>query len=116
MILGSSAFATQIRADVAPMQVILLTLFFGSAGMVADPIWILKNWYFVAAVVVALTIGKLVVAWAIFKLLGQTHRVASATGLSLAQVGEFAFVLGSIGKVSGVVSDTVYALVVSVTI
>ncbi len=116
MLLGSSAFATQIRADVAPMQVILLTLFFGAAGMVADPIWILQNWYFVAAVVMALTLGKLIVIWAIFKVLGQTHRVASATGLSLAQVGEFAFVLGSIGKVSGVVSNTVYGLVVSVTI
>ncbi len=113
MLLGSSAFATQIRADVAPLQVVLLTLFFGAAGMVADPIWIITNAHIVGAVVVTLTIGKLLVIWATFLLFGQTSRVAAATGLCLAQVGEFAFVLGSIGRVSGVVSEDTYALVVS---
>ncbi|MFG0261727.1 MAG: cation:proton antiporter [Novipirellula sp. JB048] len=105
MLLGSSAFATQIRADVAPLQVILLTLFFGAAGMVADPIWIVKNAHVVGALVVALTIGKLLVTWAIFAVLDQTSRVAAATGLCLAQIGEFAFVLGSIARTSEVVSD-----------
>lgn len=116
MLLGSSPFATQIRADVSPLQVILLTLFFGAAGMVADPIWIVKNVHVVGALVVALTIGKLLVIWAIFAMLGQTSRVAAATGLCLAQIGEFAFVLGSIGRTSGVVSDDTYALVVSAAI
>lgn len=116
MLLGSSAFATQIRADVSPLRVVLLTLFFGAAGMVADPIWILKNWYLVASASIALTVGKLLVIWAVFAALGQTHRVASATGLALAQVGEFAFVLGSIGRASGVVTPETYSLVVSVTI
>lgn len=116
MLLGSSAFATQIRADVSSLRVLLLTLFFGAAGMVADPIWIFKNGWLVMGVTAALTIGKLVIIWAIFQTLGHTSRVASATGLCLAQVGEFAFVLGSIGRTSGVVSDELYALVVSVTI
>lgn len=116
MLLGSSAFATQIRADVAPLQVILLTLFFGAAGMVADPIWIVKNAHLVGALVVALTIGKLLVIWVIFAVLGQTSRVAAATGLCLAQIGEFAFVLGSIGRTSGVIGDDTYALVVSTAI
>lgn len=105
MLLGSSAFATQIRADISPLQVVLLTLFFGAAGMVADPIWILRHWYIVALVVGALTIGKLLVIWAVFLAFGQTNRVAAATGLCLAQVGEFAFVLGSIGRASGVISE-----------
>lgn len=117
MLLGSSAFATQIRADISSLRVVLLTLFFGSAGMVADPIWILKNWYIVAGVAALLTVGKLAVIWLIFQfLLGHTARVASATGLCLAQIGEFAFVLGSIGRANGVVSEELYALVVSVTI
>ncbi len=113
MLLGSSAFATQIRADVSPLQVVLLTLFFGAAGMVADPIWILSHGHIVGLVVAALTIGKLLVIWVVFLAFGQTSRVAAATGLCLAQVGEFAFVLGSIGRVSGVVSEGTYALVVS---
>ncbi|HBE70602.1 MAG TPA: sodium:proton exchanger [Planctomycetaceae bacterium] len=116
MLLGSSAFSTQIRADVAPLQVVLLTLFFGAAGMVADPIWIATNLHYVALVVVALTIGKLLIIWVIFFLLGHTTRVAAATGLCLAQVGEFAFVLGSIGRSNEVVSESTYAMIVSAAI
>ena len=116
MMLGSSDFATQIRADVAPLQVVLLTLFFGAAGMVADPVWIARNWYVVAAVVAAVTAGKLLIVWAVFRVLGRPRRVAAATGLALAQVGEFAFVLGSVGRESGVVSEGLYSLVVSTAI
>jgi len=116
MLLGSSVFATQVRADVSSLRIVLLTLFFGAAGMVADPVWIFQNWHIVAMVTLAVTAGKLFIIWAIFQLLGQTARVSSATGLCLAQIGEFAFVLGSIGVAGGVVAPETYALIVSVTI
>ena len=116
MLLGNSAFATQIRSDVASFRIVFLTLFFGSAGMVADPWWILKHWHLVGLVTLLLTVGKGAIIWIIFRCLGHTMRVAAATGISLAQVGEFAFVLGSIGLTAGVVSIELYALVVSVTI
>ncbi len=116
MLLGSSAFATQIRADISTLRVLLLTLFFGSAGMVADPIWIVSHVHWVAMAALAVILGKFLIVAAIFIGFGQSFRVATATGLSLAQIGEFAFVLGAIGRTSGVVSDEVYALVVSVTI
>lgn len=116
MLLGSSAFATQIRADISTLRVLLLTLFFGSAGMVADPLWIVSHAHWVAGAAIALTVGKFAIIATIFLAFRQSFRVATATGLSLAQIGEFAFVLGAIGRTSGVVSDDVYALVVSVTI
>lgn len=116
MLLGSSPFATQIRADVSALRVVLLTLFFGAAGMVADPVWIFENALLVAAVTLALTAGKLAITWGIFRALGSPVRVAAATGLALAQVGEFAFVIGSIGKSNGVISEQLLSLVVSVTI
>lgn len=116
MMLGSSEFSTQIRSDISSLRVILLTLFFGSAGMLADPIWLLDNWLLVLGVTLAITLGKTIVIWLTFNTLGFSHRVSVATGVSLAQVGEFAFVLGSIGRVSGVVSGEMYALIVSVTI
>ncbi|MCC9603314.1 cation:proton antiporter [Stieleria sp. JC731] len=116
MLLGSSAFATQIRADVSTLRVLLLTLFFGSAGMVADPLWTVSHIHWVATVAIGVTIGKLLIVLLIFLALRQSLRVAAATGVSLAQVGEFAFVLGAVGRTSGVVSDETYALIVSVTI
>ena len=116
MLLGNSKFAVQVRADVSSLRVVLLTIFFGAAGMVADPVWIIRNAPLVAGVCLALTIGKGLIIWGIFRVLGQSNRVAASTGLCLAQIGEFAFVLGSIGVANGVVSDDLYALVVAVTI
>ncbi len=116
MLLGSSAFATQVRADISSIRVVLLTLFFGSAGMVADPMWMLNNWGLVVVVTAMVTLGKALLIWGIFQALGHTVRVASATGVCLAQIGEFAFVLGTIGQSSGAVTSETYSLIVSVAI
>ncbi len=116
MFLGSSPFATQIRADIAPLRIVLLTLFFGAAGMVADPLWILQHLHIILGLVLFLAMGKTVLTWGIFQALGQPARVAAATGICLAQIGEFAFVLGSIGHDSGILSSDIHLLFVSVAI
>lgn len=116
MLLGSSSFSTQIRADVSSLRVVLLTLFFGAAGMVADPVWIATHWISVVGITALVIVGKMIIVVLIFSILRQSMRVAAATGLCLAQIGEFAFVLGSIGRGNGVVSNDLYALVVSVAI
>lgn len=116
MFLGSSPFATQIRADVSSLRVLLLTLFFGAAGMVADPIWIFQHWYLVLGATVLLVAGKTAITWGLFRALGEAGPVAAASGLCLAQIGEFAFVLGTVGQQAGVVSGETYVFVVSVAI
>ncbi len=113
MFLGSSHFATQLRADIASLRVVLLTLFFGAVGMVADPLWIIKNFWFVFSVAVLMVVGKTIIIWAILRILGKTGRTSLATGLCLAQVGEFAFVLGKTGRDSGVVSEYTEMVIVS---
>ena len=113
MFLGSSPFATQVRADVSSLRIVLLTLFFGSVGMVADPRWIFQNLAMVAGVATMIIVGKTFIIWGIFRLLGQSHRIALATGLCLSQVGEFAFVLGSAGKAGGVIDQELYMLIIS---
>jgi CPA2 family monovalent cation:H+ antiporter-2 len=116
MFLGGSPFATQIRADVSTLRVLLLTLFFGGAGMTVDPIWILKNWYLVLGATALLVAGKTAILWGIFRLLKQPHRIAVATGLCLAQIGEFAFVLGSIARKGEVFSPEILQLLLSTAI
>ena len=116
MFLGGSPFATQIRADVSSLRVVLLTLFFGSVGMVANPLWIVDNWYLVLGLTALVIVAKTIIVWVIFGLLGESGPVAAATGVSLAQTGEFAFVLGMIGLQGGTISYEVYMLVVSVAI
>ena len=86
MFLGSSTFATQLRADISSLRVVLLTLFFGAVGMVADPLWILQNFGFVLVVAVLMVIGKTTIIWGILRTMGKTGRSSLATGLCLAQV------------------------------
>lgn len=116
MFLGASPFAVQIRADVSSLRTVLLTLFFGAVGIVADPLWILANLPLVAGVAALVVAGKAVLVAGVLRALRRPLPVALAAGLGLAQVGEFAFVLGNTGRASGVVSAETYALVVSVAI
>jgi CPA2 family monovalent cation:H+ antiporter-2 len=116
MFLGSSPFAVQIRADVSSLRTVLLTLFFGSAGMVGDLIWIGGHLPLVLGVSLLVIVGKAVIVWGIARVLGRPHYVAIAAGICLAQIGEFAFVLGSLGLASGVISPEILRLMVSVVI
>ena len=116
MILGGSPFATQIRADVSSLRVVLLTLFFGSAGMIADPIWIASHLFLVVGATAAIMLVKLAVTWIIFQRLGQSPAVAATTGISVSQIGEFAFVLGAVARTVGAITRETHLLIVSATI
>jgi len=116
LFLGGSPFATLIRADVSSLRVVLLTLFFGAAGMAADPLWIGRHLLLVLGLSGTILAGKAGIIWGLGRLAGLTHAGAIAAGLSLGQIGEFAFVLGGMGVASGVVAADTYALVVSCAI
>jgi CPA2 family monovalent cation:H+ antiporter-2 len=116
MFLGGSPFATQIRADVSSLRVVLLTLFFGAVGMVADPAWIIGHVPIVLGVAGLILVLKSALVWAVLRAFGQPDGTALATGLCLSQVGEFAFVLGSSAKSGGVISDNLSSLLVSSSI
>ena len=56
--LAESPFATQIRANVGPLQTLFVTLFFSSIGMLSNPAWVVGNWVALVAAVVAIVVGK----------------------------------------------------------
>lgn len=116
MFLGNSRLAVQIRADVASLRVVLLTLFFGAVGMVADPVWMFGNLPLLLTTTVLILVGKTLIVWGLFRLSGQSPGVSLSTGLYLCQVGEFAFVLGNEARSAAVLSDPVYSALVSSSI
>lgn len=120
VLLAVSPFATQIRADVRPLSSVLVTLFFASIGMFGDPRWLTQHWLLVSGIVVAIVAGKPIVIALLARLFGQPWRYAVATGLCLAQIGEFSFVLATIAhtQVEGValMSSTTFNALVSATI
>ncbi len=116
MFLGNSKFAVQIRADVSSLRIVLLTLFFGSVGMIADPIWMFENILTVLTLAAIILVGKTAIIWSLFRLFGHSSGAALSTGLCLCQVGEFAFVLGGEALAGGLLSKPQYSAIVSASI
>ena len=115
VLLGGSPFAIQMRADVSSVRTLLVTIFFASIGLLGDPRWIVGHWGYVTGAVLAIMMGKAIIIWGILRLLGLTQGLAMATGLCLAQVGEFSFVLASMAR-DRIISEHVFNLIISVMI
>ncbi|MDP7062817.1 MAG: cation:proton antiporter [Planctomycetota bacterium] len=115
MLLAESPFATQIRADIASLRTLLVTLFFSSIGMLGDPAWFFQNLPKVMAVVAAIVVGKALIVWLILHRYGLSHANALATGICLGQVGEFSFVLAAVAR-GNLINEHLFALVISATI
>ncbi len=116
LLLAGSPFAAQIRADIASVRTLFVTLFFSSIGMVADPVWAMEHWPQCLAIVAAVIIGKTTITCAVLLLFQSLVGHALATGICLAQIGEFSFVLAEIAREGGLISDDLFKLVISATI
>jgi CPA2 family monovalent cation:H+ antiporter-2 len=118
MILAGSPFAAQIRADVAPFRIVFVTLFFASLGLLADLEWLLEPAHLLAVLglAAAIIVGKAVIVWAVVRPLGRAHPVALASGIALANIGEFSFVLAAIAHRNQLIHEDMFQLVVSATL
>jgi len=115
MLLAESPFAVQVRADVSSLKTLLLTLFFTAMGMLSDPSWIASNALAVIAGVVGVVVCKTAIVWAVLLPFGTRGRTALASGISLAQVGEFSFVLAALAR-GRLLDEDAFLLVLSVAI
>jgi CPA2 family monovalent cation:H+ antiporter-2 len=116
MLLAESPFASQVRADVGSLRTLFVTLFFTSVGMLADPNWFLANWQEVLVWLGVVFGGKTLIIFGIGVALKMSPAYALATGITLAQIGEFSFVLATEAKNGGLIDNHVFSLAVSVTI
>lgn len=116
MLLAESPFAGQIRSDIGSLRTLFVTLFFTSIGMLANPGWFFVNWSSVAFWLLIVFLGKAAVIYAVCLIFKITHNQALATGFTLAQIGEFSFVLATAAKSGGLISDEIFSLIISITI
>jgi len=113
MMLAESPFATQIRSDIGGLRILFITLFFASVGMLGDPEWIFSHIPSVAGVTLLIIAGKTLIIFAIGRVFRLPLRYALATGLSLAQVGEFGVVIAGIAAGGGILGESTFRLLVS---
>ncbi len=116
MILADSPFATQIQSDVSSLRSLFVVLFFSSIGMLGDPLFLFARWPVVLAVIAAIIFGKIIITASVVRLVGSPWSCAIATGVCLAQVGEFSFVLAEVARGGGLLDEQAFKLLIAATI
>ena len=114
--INESEYAHQALSDVIPLRDLFGMVFFVSVGMLLDPSVVWRQIGTLGIVVVAVIAGKAAIFAVIVRLFGYRRVVPLAVGLTLFQVGEFAFVLARTGRSGGFISGDLYALVLNTAV
>lgn len=115
-ILAETVEAEQIERVVAPVKDLFGAIFFVSVGMLVEPSVLAQYWLPILVLCLTIIVGQAVFGTAGFLLSGQPLSTAVKGGFSLAQIGEFAFILASLGTTLHVTSHFLYPVVVAVSI
>jgi CPA2 family monovalent cation:H+ antiporter-2 len=110
LVVGESEYRAQIIAEALPIRDLFASLFFVSVGMLINPSVLVSEAGTIALVSGVVVLGKAAIVFAIVLLLGMPARVALTAGLSLAQVGEFSFVLAGVGVDQGAIPSGLFDL------
>lgn len=110
LMMSESTYAHQALHDVSPLRDIFSIIFFVSVGMLLDPVFISQNWLQVTAFVTFLILGKALIGTFAALLATTSIRSAILVGTGLSQIGEFSFVLLTMGHEYKLISDPIYNL------
>ncbi|MGH8286577.1 MAG: NAD-binding protein, partial [Steroidobacteraceae bacterium] len=105
VMLAESDFSHQAAADSLPLQEAFAVLFFVSVGMLFDPSIIAREPLAVAAVLLIIMVGKSFAAFGIVLAFGYSATTALTVSASLAQIGEFSFILAGLGVTLGLLPE-----------
>ena len=108
MVLADSDYSHQANAEILPFRDVFNSLFFVSIGMLLSITALIQNLASVAGLIIGLILLKALIVVAIIRFLGMPYRIAIMTGLALAQVGEFSFVLARAGQAANLLPEHDY--------
>lgn len=115
-ILAETIEAERIIKLVEPVKNLFGAIFFVSVGMLVDPKVIIDYALPIAALVLTILTGQAVFGTLGFMLAGQSLKSAMRCGFSMAQIGEFSFIIASLGLSLGVIGQFLYPVVVAVSV
>ncbi|TCT24753.1 YbaL family putative K(+) efflux transporter [Thermomonas haemolytica] len=101
MLLNESEFGHKAANDSLPLRDAFAVLFFVSVGMLFDPLILIEHPLHVLATLLIIVLGKSLAAWAIVRAFGKPNDTAFTIAASLAQIGEFSFILAGLGIALG---------------
>jgi CPA2 family monovalent cation:H+ antiporter-2 len=112
-VVGESDMSHQAAADALPLRDAFAVLFFVSVGMLLDPMFLVTYPLAILAMVGLVVVSKAVVKFAIVTLFGYPIRTGLTVGIGLAQIGEFSFILGTVGLTLGLLPTEGFQLIVA---
>ena len=115
-ILAETIEADKITTVVEPVKNLFGAIFFVSVGMLVDPAILLSYAVPILVLVLTILVGQAIFGTMGFMLSGQPLKTAMRCGFSMAQIGEFAFIIASLGLSLRVISDFLYPVVVAVSV
>ena len=115
-ILAETIEAERIVKLVEPVKNLFGAIFFVSVGMLVDPKIIIDYAFPIFALVMTILVGQAIFGTFAFMLGGESLKAAMRCGFSMAQIGEFSFIIASLGLSLGVISDFLYPVVVAVSV
>lgn len=116
MVLNESELSHRAAHDTLPLRDAFAVLFFVSVGMLFDPMILLSQPLAVLGALTIIVVGKSLAAWLLVTVLGHSRRTALTISVSLAQIGEFAFILAGLGISLGMLTEEGRNLVLAAAI
>ena len=116
LLISESEYSHQALADVLPFRDIFNSLFFVSIGMLMDPRVVLDHPILILLLLLAIFIGKFLTGAGAVLAAGGPFRSAILSGIALAQLGEFAFILAQQGQETGILSHEAYNVFLAVSV
>ena len=115
-ILAETIEAERIEKLVEPVKNLFGAIFFVSVGMLVDPKILVDYALPIFILVMTIIVGQAIFGSFSFMLGGESLKSAMRCGFSMAQIGEFSFIIASLGLALGVISDFLYPVVVAVSV
>ncbi len=113
LLLNESEFSHKAASDSLPLRDAFAVLFFVSVGMLFDPRILVEQPLHVLATVLIILFGKSAAAYLIVRAFGYPNITALTISASLAQIGEFAFIIAGLGVVLGIMNKEAQDLVLA---
>ena len=115
-IISETIEADKIERLVSPVKDLFGAIFFVSVGMLVDPAILVEYALPIVVLVITILVGQAVFGTLGFMLGGQSLKSAMRCGFSMAQIGEFSFIIASLGLSLGVTGHFLYPVVVAVSV
>ena len=115
-ILAGTSEAEHIEKVMKPVKDLFGAVFFISVGMMVNPTIIMEYWNIILLLSVVVVVGMILFGTFGMLATGQSLRIAMESGFSLTQIGEFAFIIASLGMSLNVLEGSLYPIVVAVSV